>query len=201
MRKKKETPLPYYVATTGFYEAKVKVCFSDEAFQAALKASKITTKHSSLDVGVAESHFIQQEGTQNAMLAIVFDLRAMEDYESLERIGVIVHECVHTVTHVFEYIGEDEAKIGDETRAYFTEHLFKQVFAAYATEMEEYENARERDRAVSEQVRQKIERALLQVDLNDHGRPGSDSISKPESVSGGTKDTNGKGKRKTKGSV
>lgn len=201
MRKKKEAPLPYYVATTGFYEAKVKVCFSDEAFQAALKSSKITTKHSSLDVGVAESHFIQQEGTQNAMLAIVFDLKAMEDYDSLERIGVIVHECVHTVTHVFEYIGEDEAKIGDETRAYFTEHLFKQVFGAFATEMDEYENARERDRAVSEQVRQKIERALLQVDLNDHGRPGSDSISKPESVSGGTKNTNGKGKRKTKGSV
>lgn len=201
MRKKKEAPLPFYVATTGFYEAKVKVCFSDEAFQAALKSSKITTKHSSLDVGVAESHFIQQEGTQNAMLAIVFDLKAMEDYDSLERIGVIVHECVHTVTHVFEYIGEDEAKIGDETRAYFTEHLFKQVFAAFATEQEAYENARERDRAVSEQIRQKVERALLQVDLNDHGRAGSDSISKPESVSSGTKNTNGKGKRKTKNSV
>jgi hypothetical protein len=199
MKKKKE--LPFYIATTGFYEAKVKICFSDEAFQAALKHSKITVRHTSLDCGVAESHYIQQEGTQNVMLAIVFDLKAMEDYDSLERIGVIVHECVHTVTHVFEHIGEDEAKIGDETRAYFTEYLFKQVFAAFATEQEKYDNVRERDRAVSEQVREKIERAMLQMDKLSDGSAGQDSISEPKSVSSGTKNADRKTKRKTKTSI
>lgn len=198
---KKEKPLPFYVATTGFYEAKVKICFSDEAFQAALKSSKITTKHSSLDTGVAESHYIQQEGTQNAMLAIVFDLKAMEDYDSLERIGVIVHECVHTVTHVFEYIGEDESKIGDETRAYFTEYLFKQVFAAYATEQENYENFRKRDREAAEQIRQKIERALNQMVKHDNGSAGQNSVPEPTSLPSGTENIDRKGKRKTKGGV
>ncbi len=198
---KKEKPLPFYIATTGFYEAKVKVCFSDDSFQAALKHSKITTKHSSLDVGVAESHYIQQEGTQNAMLAIVFDLKAMEDYDPLERIGVIVHECVHTVTHVFEYIGEDEAKIGDETRAYFTEYLFKQVFAAYATEQENYENFRKRHRAASEQICEKIERALTEMVKHDIGSARQNSVPEPASVPSGTENTDRKSKRKTKDSL
>lgn len=190
----KQQKLPFYIANTGFYEAKVKVCFSDEAFQAALKHSKITVRHTSLDCGVAESHYIQQEGTQNVMLAIVFDFKAMEDYDSLERTGVIVHECVHTVTHVFEHIGEDEAKIGDETRAYFTEYLFKQVFAAFATEQEKYENIRKRDREVSEQIREKLERIMPKMDKHSDGSAGSDSVPKPESVPGGVKNGNGKSK-------
>ena len=60
--------------------------------------------------------------------------------------GIIYHEVSHTTTHVFQYIGEDETKIGDESRSYLGEHIFKQVFAIYAMEDDTRESARKRNR-------------------------------------------------------
>lgn len=176
----KKEKLPYYEADTGFFEHKVRICFSEKAFQSALQRAKITTRHNALDVGVAESHHITQEGTQNVLVAIVFNLEEMRTYDSLEKLGIIVHECVHTVTHIFQHVGEDETKIGDETRAYFTEHLFKQVFAAYATAEEEYERTRERNRKEVERFGEKIKRSLVQVDQHGDGGSGSNSDPKRE---------------------
>ena len=82
---------PYYVADTGHFGIKIKVCFSDASFQQALKDSKILTRHNALDVGLAESHYIQQEGTTAAMLAIVFNFEDMAKESALERMGVIYH--------------------------------------------------------------------------------------------------------------
>jgi hypothetical protein len=191
---------PYYTADTGYFEHKVKICFTEEAFNQAVKDAKITTRHSALDVGVAESHHIQQEGTQNTLIAIVFNMDEMSKMDSLERLGIIVHETVHTVTHVFEHVGEDETKVGDESRAYFTEYLFKQVFAAYATEEDKRERARERNRKSPEQTNQAIIGALIQMAEHDNGgaRPNhnpkrkgnvrrtknSDGDTKPETTTG-----------------
>ena len=175
MTNQKKTKLPYYEADTGFFEHKVKICFTDKAFQTAIQKAKITTKHSALDIGVAESHHITQEGTQNVLIAIVFNLEEMSKYDSLEKMGIIVHECVHTVTHMFQHIGEDESKIGDETRAYFTEHLFKQVFSAYATEEDKYERTRKGNREVSERLGQKIKRSIVQVDKHGNGGTGQNN--------------------------
>lgn len=191
MKSQKKTKLPYYEADTGFFEHKVKICFSDKAFQTAIQKAKITTKHSALDIGVAESHHITQEGTQNVLIAIVFNLEEMSKYDSLEKMGIIVHECVHTVTHIFQHIGEDEAKIGDETRAYFTESLFKQVFAAYATEEDKYERTRKGNREVSERLGEKIKRSIVQVDQHGNGSAGSDSNTKRPSASSGAEGTYG----------
>lgn len=160
---------PYYTADTGYFEHKVKICFTEDAFNQAVKDAKITTRHSALDVGVAESHHIQQEGTQNTLIAIVFNMEEMAKMDSLERLGIIVHETVHTVTHVFEHVGEDETKVGDESRAYFTEYLFKQVFAAYATEEDKRERARERNRKSPEQENQAIIGALIQMAEHNNG--------------------------------
>jgi hypothetical protein len=132
------------------------VCFSDEAFQQAVRNSKITTRHTALDVGLAESHFIEQEGTTNAMLAIVFNYEEMAKCDALERLGVIYHEVSHTVTHVFEYIGEDDAKVGDESRSYLGEHIFKQVFSIYATEEDKRERTGKRDREAFSELGKKF---------------------------------------------
>jgi len=164
------------------------VCFSDAAFQQAVRDSKITTKHSSLDVGLAESHFIEQEGTTNAMLAIVFNYEEMAKCDALERLGVIYHEVSHTVTHVFEYIGEEESKIGDESRSYLGEHIFKQVFSIYATEEDKRESAGKRDRAAFVEIGKKIRGNKLQVDQQRDRGPGSDSIHKPKDPPGRAKD-------------
>jgi hypothetical protein len=182
----------YYIADTGHFGIPIKVCFSDASFQQAVKDSRITTRHTALDVGLAESHFIEQEGTQNAMLAIVFNYEDMAKCDALERMGVIYHEVSHTVTHVFEFIGEDDSKIGDESRSYLGEHIFKQVFSIYATEEDKRERAGKRDREAFKQLGEKIKGSKLQVDQHRNRGPGSDSIHKSTGVFSGTEDSNGK---------
>lgn len=189
--KTRATKLPYYIADTGHFGIPIKVCFNDAAFQRAVKDSKITTRHQSLDVGLAESHFIEQDGTTNAMLAIVFNYEDMAKCDALERLGVIYHEVSHTVTHVFAYIGEEESKIGDESRSYLGEHIFKQVFSIYATEEDKRERTGKRDRETFSELGKEIKGFKLQVDQQRDRSPGSSSIHKSTGVFSGTKDGDG----------
>jgi hypothetical protein len=189
---------PYYVIDTGFFGAKVFVCFSDTSFQQALKDSKITTRHNALDIGIAESHFIQQEGTHHSMLAIAFNYDDMEKTDALERMGTIYHEVSHTITHIFEYIGEDDSKIGDETRSYLGEHVFKQVFAAYATEEDRRERLRKRNREALIKLGGKSGGSQLQVDINRDRSAGQDSIPEPKRVSSRTKNANRETEQETR---
>lgn len=188
---------PYYVADTGHFGIPIKVCFSDASFQQALKDSKILTRHNALDVGLAESHYIQQEGTTAAMLAIVFNFEDMAKESALERMGVIYHEVSHTVTHVFEFIGEDDAKIGDESRSYLGEHIFKQVFAIYATEEDKRERTGKGNRKLSDKESEAVIGALFQMAEQRDGGTGSDSVSQSESISSGIKNSNRSDKSKT----
>lgn len=186
---------PYYIADTGHFGIKIKVCFSDAAFQEAVKDSKITAKHTALDIGLAESHFIQQEGTQFAMLGIVFNWEDMAKLDALERMGIIYHEVSHTTTHVFEYVGE--TNIGDESRSYLGEHIFKQVFAIYATEDESRENSRKRNRTTLDKTSEKVLGQILQMAEHNNGGLRQDSVSKPKSVPRRTKNSDGGNKSKT----
>ena len=192
-----ENKLPYYIADTGHFGIKIKVCFSESSFQQAVKDSKITTKHHALDMGIAESHYIQQEGTPFAMLGIVFNFEDMAKLDALERMGIIYHEVSHTTTHVFEYIGEDDAKIGDESRSYLGEHIFKQVFSIYATEEDKRERAGKRDRKTSDKESEAVIGALFQMAQQRDGGAGSDSIPKPKGTPRRAKDSNGKTKPET----
>jgi len=189
---------PYYVADTGFFGAKVFICFSDMSFQQALKDSKITTRHNALDLGIAESHYIQQEGTHNSMLAIAFNYDEMAKTDALERMGTIYHEVSHTVTHIFEYVGEDDSKIGDEARSYLGEHVFKQVFSAYATEEDRRECLRKRNREALIKLGSKIGGSQPEVDINSDGSAGSDSVPEPKRVSRRTKDANREAEQETR---
>jgi hypothetical protein len=188
---------PYYVADTGHFGIPIKVCFSDASFQQALKDSKILTRHNALDVGLAESHYIQQEGTTAAMLAIVFNFEDMAKESALERMGVIYHEVSHTVTHVFEFIGEDDQKIGDESRSYLGEHIFKQVFAIYATEEDKRERSGKRNRSALDKKNQAVIGALIQMAEQRDRSAGSDSISQSENISSGVKNSDRGNKSKT----
>jgi hypothetical protein len=188
------TKRPYYIADSGHFGINIKVCFSDAAFQQAVRDSKITTRHNALDVGLAESHFIEQEGTTNAMLAIVFNYEEMSKETALERMGVIYHEVSHTVTHVFDYIGEDDAKIGDESRSYLGEHIFKQVFSIYATEEDKRERARERDREAFSKLGKKVKGTELQVDQHGLGSAGQDRILEQLGILYRAQDSNGETK-------
>jgi len=125
------------------------------------------------------------------MLAIVFNYEEMAKCDALERLGVIYHEVSHTVTHVFAYIGEEETKVGDESRSYLGEHIFKQVFSIYATEEDKRERAGKRDREAFNKLGEKVKGSKLQVDQQRDRSPGSSSISKPKSVSRGAKNSDG----------
>jgi len=175
----------YYTANTGHFGIPIYVCFNDAAFQQALIDSKVTTKHTSLDYGLAESHYIQQENGVYGMLAIVFNYEDMAKGDALERMGTIYHEVSHTVTHVFAYVGEDEAKIGDESRSYLGEHIFKQVFAIYATEEDRRERAGKRDRKAFSDLGKEVRRAELQVDQHGVGSAGPYTVPGKPSVPSG----------------
>ena len=192
------TKRTYYTADTGHFGIPIKVCFSDESFQQAVRDSRITTRHSALDVGLAESHFIEQEGTQHAMLAIVFNFEDMAKCDALERMGVIYHEVSHTVTHVFAYIGEEETKIGDESRSYLGEHIFKQVFAIYATEEDKRERSGKRDRKAFSELGEKVRGSKLQVDQHRERGAGSDSIVTKSSAVRGVEDSDGETESETR---
>ena len=189
--------LLYYEVDAGHFNVKIKVCFSEEAFQQAVKNSKITTKQTCLDVGIAESHYIEQEGTLHSMIGIVFNYEEMCKMEALDRMGIIYHEVSHTTTHIFQYIGEEETKIGEESRSYLGEHIFKQVFAIYATEDEKRGYPGERDRELSDEISEEAYGTLLQMALDSDGSAGSNSVSKSKSVSSRTKDRKRKTKSKT----
>lgn len=135
------------------------------------------------------------------MLAIVFNYEDMAKCDALERMGVIYHEVSHTVTHVFEFIGEEETKIGDESRSYLGEHIFKQVFSIYATEEDKRERARERDREAFNKLGEKVRGSKLQVDKQRDRSPGSDSIHSRENVSSRVEDSNRSIEPKTDSSI
>jgi len=178
----------YYEADTGFYGVPIKICFSEQGFNQAVIDSKITTRHSALDIGIAESHHITQEGTMYAMLGIVFNLDELVKLDDLEQMGVIYHEVSHTVTHIFQFIGEDPDKIGDETRSYLGEHLFKQVFSIYATARDIYERTRKGSGESSDEGSKKVRRALFQMAEQRDRSPGSDSITSGSGFLRGVKD-------------
>jgi hypothetical protein len=135
------------------------------------------------------------------MLAIVFNYEDMAKCDALERMGVIYHEVSHTVTHVFAFIGEDENKIGDESRSYLGEHIFKQVFSIYATEEDKRERARERDREAFSKAGKAVKGSKLQVDQHSQRSAGPPSLSERYMQLSGTKDTDWDTEPKTDPSV
>jgi hypothetical protein len=132
------------------------------------------------------------------MLAIVFNFEDMAKCDALERMGVIYHEVSHTVTHVFAYIGEEETKIGDESRSYLGEHIFKQVFAIYATEEDKRERSGERDRKAFSKLGEKVRGSKLQMDQHRERGAGSDSIVTKPSTIRGTEDSDGETESETR---
>jgi len=185
------TTSSYYKINAGHFGLEIAICFSDESYQQVVKDSGITGRHHALETGMAESHYIAQEGSLNALMCIVFNYEEMRKLDDLERLGVIYHEVSHTTTHVFQYIGEDETKIGDESRSYLGEHLFKQVVAVYLKEEENRKNARKRNRELSNKKSQAIVGALLQMVGHDNGGTGQNCNTEPKSDVCGAEDTKG----------
>ena len=104
---------------------------------------------------------------------------------------------------MFEHIGEEPDEIGEESRAYLTEHIVKQITQAIQQHKAHLEtkNAGKRNRKVSNKEGEGKEGSVLQVDINSDGSARQDNLSELVNLLSGIKDGNGKTVGKTKDSV
>lgn len=176
----------YYHVDCGHFPSQIKLCFSNETFQRVLRDHGITEKATALDEGIAETHYLT-DGKQ-AVIIMAFDLKECVDEDPAFLAGVIAHEATHCVCRIFEHIGEAPDEIGEESRAYLTEHIVKQITTGI--NMETQKNARKADRTTSKQKGQGAGRSQPKVDQHDNGSPRSDCVSQKTDPPGGAKNKN-----------
>jgi hypothetical protein len=190
------TKYNYYHVDCGHFPAQIKLCFDNGEFQKILADHDIKVKATALDEGVAETHYITDG--REGIIIMIFDLEECDDSEAALA-GVIAHEATHCVCRVFEHIGEEPDEIGEESRAYLTEHIVKQITQAVIVEKER--RVRETSREKTKRRGKKDKGSELQVDLNSNGSSGSPDNLQGKDISGGTQDGNGQIVGKTKDSV
>ena len=178
---------PYYHVDCGHFPVSIKLCFSNDDFQRILADHDIKAKATALDEGVAETHYLSDGKV--GIVVMVFDLDECEDDEEANLAGIVAHEATHCVCRVFEHIGEEPEEIGEESRAYLTEHVVKQIWKGI--EMEKERRAREADRAVSKQKSKRAKRSDVQVDIEHNGSAGQDSNTQQQDLFSGAKDADG----------
>jgi len=176
----------YYAVDAGFFNVQIKLCFSDVEFQKILVDHNITFKASALDVGIGETHYISDG--RDGIIVLAFDM-AECDQGPAYLAGVIAHEATHCVCRIFDHIGEDIAEIGEESRAYLTEHIVAQLTQAVINEKEK--NARKGNRAVPKQKSKSGGGPKLQVDINSNGSAGPHSNPTSKDVVRGVEDLAG----------
>ena len=191
---------PYYHVDCGHFPVQIKLCFSDKDFQMILQDHGIQAKATALEEGIAETHYLT-DGKQGIII-LVFDLEECDEGAILA--GTVAHEATHCVCRVFEHIGEEPEDIGEESRAYLTEHIVKQITQAivvYKAQEETKKNAGKRNRKVSKQTGEGKEGAQLQVDINNNGSAGQDSDSQRTIVLYRAEDSDGTVIGKAKDSI
>lgn len=187
----------YYHVDCGHFPAQIKLCFSNEMFQKILLDHGIAYKASALDEGIAETHYLTDG--KEGVIVLAFDLKECVNEDPAYLAGVIAHEATHCVCRVFEHIGEPVEEIGEESRAYLTEHIVKQITTGIRMEMDK--NARKADRELSKQKGKGAQGPEPKVDKHDNGGPGPNSVPKQKRAPGRAKNKNRKIVGKTKNNV
>lgn len=176
---------PYYVIKVPIFPANIHVCFDEPSFKQALKDKNVPQKIDYLENGaMAETHSIPTADGRT-MMALILDLKAIEDLD-----GVLVHESVHLVYRIFEYMCEETP--GEECRAYLTEYIYKEL-----KKVIDEPDVRKRHRKILSDTSEKVLGALLQMAEHNNGSAGPDSHPKSKDPIRGTKNTNRKTKPKT----
>ena len=183
----------YYHVDCGHFPAQIKLCFSNEVFQKVLKDHDITAKATALDEGIAETHYLSDG--KMAVIVLVFDLAECDGGDAVLA-GVVAHEATHCVCRVFDHIGEEPDEIGEESRAYLTEHIVKQIWKGI--ELEKEKDARKRNRKLSKQESKGKQGSDVQVDKHSDGSAGQDNSPKQQDTSSRIEDTNGSNLGETK---
>jgi hypothetical protein len=124
----------YFHVDVGFFPVPVKMCFTSQAFYKVLKDHGITAQPdmAPLELGIAETHSFSTN--KEAIVIVVFNLIECVDNAALLA-SVVAHEATHVVARVLEHIGEEVEDFGEESRAYLTEWLVRQMFTACLVEV------------------------------------------------------------------
>jgi hypothetical protein len=138
----------YFHVDVGFFPVPVKMCFTSQAFYKVLKDHGITAQPdmAPLELGIAETHSFSTP--KEAIVIVVFNLIECVDNAALLA-SVVAHEATHVVARVLEHIGEDVEDFGEESRAYLTEWLVRQMFTACLVEVAKIAKRKENRTKVS----------------------------------------------------
>ena len=180
---------PYFVIKVPIFPANLHVVFDEPAFRQMLKDKNVPQKIEYLENGaMAETHSIPTADGRT-VIALILDLKAIDNLDA-----TLVHESVHLVYRIFEYICEETP--GEECRAYLTEYIYNEI-----KKVINEPSARKRHRKVLSETGEKVLGALLQMAVDHHGSAGSDSDLKSKDPIRGTQDSDGKIKPKARSSI
>jgi len=138
----------YFHVDVGFFPVPVKMCFTSQAFYKVLKDHGIAAQPemAPLELGIAETHSFSTP--KEAIVIVVFNLIECVDNAALLA-SVVAHEATHVVARVLEHIGEEVEDFGEESRAYLTEWLVRQMFTACLVEVAKIAKRKENRTKVS----------------------------------------------------
>jgi len=173
---------PYHVFKVPIFPANIHVCLDEAAFKQLLKDKNVPQKIEYLEGGaIAEVHSTPTADGRT-LISLILDLSVVEDLDS-----TLVHESVHLVYRIFEYINEETP--GEEIRAYLTEYIFREI-----KNILNEPNIRKRYRKILEQKNQAVIGALIQMAEHSDRSAGSHSDPKPKDIIRRTQNSNGKTK-------
>jgi hypothetical protein len=175
----------YRVFRVPIFPANIHVCFDEAGFRQMLKDKNVPQKIEYLEGGAMAEVHSTPTADGRTLISLVLDLNVVEDLDA-----TLVHESVHLVYRIFEYITEESP--GEEIRAYLTEYIFIEV-----KKILNEPDIRKRYRKILDKKNQTVIGALLQMAEHSDGSAGSDSDPRPKDNVRRTKDGNGKAVTKT----
>jgi hypothetical protein len=153
----------YRIFKVPIFPANIHVCLDEQAFKQLLKDKNVPQKIEYLEGGAMAEVHSTPTADGKTLLSLVLDLNVIDDLDS-----TVVHESVHLVYRIFEYINEETP--GEEIRAYLTEYIFREV-----KKILNEPNIRKRYRKILEQKNQAVIGALLQMAEHGDGSAGQNS--------------------------
>jgi hypothetical protein len=162
------------------FPANIHVCLDEVAFKELLKDKNVPQKIEYLEGGAMAEVHSTPTADGRTLISLILDLNAIDDLDS-----TLVHESVHLVYRIFEYINEETP--GEEIRAYLTEYIFKEV-----KKILNEPNIRKRYRKVLDQKNKAVVGALLQMAELSDGSSRSIGDTQPKDSVRRTKDNDGK---------
>ena len=168
---------PYFVIKVPIFPANIYICLEEKAFRQLLKDKNVLQKIEYLEGGAMAEVHTTPTADGATLISLILDLNVIKDLDC-----TIVHESVHLVYRIFEYMNEETP--GEETRAYLTEYIFKEI-----KRILDEPSIRKRYREILDQKNQAVIGALVQMAELSNGGAGSNSFSSGAGISSGAKDT------------